>query len=271
MSWLRKRSPFIVVSGLLGTLMILFILLPILGTLTNSAQGIPAALIESRTENAIFTSFYCAFIATLLVLIIGVPLAYILTHHPFHGKKLLDSLIDLPVLIPHNAAGIALLSIFSSGALVGGMFSRFGISFIDTTLGIMIAMAFVSSPFMIRNAQEAFANIDPRMEQVARSLGGSSFQVFKEVTLPLAWKGILSGCLLTWARAVSEFGAVIVLAYYPQTAPIYLYDLYASEGLQAALPVTGVLIILAIIIFLIFRMVTDRPTRFLQRMRRGSK
>lgn len=240
--------------------MVIFLLLP-LGSLANSAGGIPAEFVDPRTEDAVVTSFYCALLATVFAFVLGVPFAYLFTRYRFRGKKLVDSLIDLPILIPHNAAGIALIAIFSSGSLIGGIFNEFGVHFVDTIFGIVVAMAFVSAPFMIRSAQEAFTSVDPKMEYVARSLGASRFSVFKEVVLPSALKGILTGCILTWARAVSEFGAVVMLAYYPMTAPVYLDYVYASEGLQAALPITGLLLILAVIALIVFRLVTDRPTR----------
>jgi molybdate/tungstate transport system permease protein len=259
---LKEKSPFIIFSAVLGGGMIVFLLLP-LGSLANSAGGIPAALVDSRTENAIFTSFYCALLATVFAFVLGVPLAYLFTRYEFRGKKLVDSLIDLPILIPHNAAGIALVAIFSSSSLIGGFFGQFGVHFIDTIFGVVVAMAFVSAPFMIRSAQEAFSSIDPKMEYVARSLGASRFSAFRDVILPSALKGILTGCILTWARAVSEFGAVIMLAYYPMTAPVYLDYIYTSqkEGLQAALPITGLLLILAVIALIVFRLVTDRPAK----------
>jgi molybdate/tungstate transport system permease protein len=257
---LKEKSPFIIFSAVLGTGMIVFLLLP-LASLANSAGGIPAALLDPLTQDAIFTSFYCALLATVFAFILGVPLAYLFTRYEFRGKKLIDSLIDLPILIPHNAAGIALIAIFSSGSLIGGIFSQFGVHFVDTIFGVVVAMAFVSAPFMIRSAQEAFMSIDPKMEYVARSLGASRFSVFTEVILPSALKGILTGCILTWARAISEFGAVVMLAYYPMTAPVYLDYVYTTENLQAALPITGLLLILAVIALIVFRVVTDRPAK----------
>jgi molybdate/tungstate transport system permease protein len=262
---LKEKSPFILFSAVLGAGMIVFLLLPF-GSLANSAGGIPAAIVDPKTESAIITSFYCALLATVFALVLGVPFAYLFTRSEFRGKKLLDSLIDLPIIIPHNAAGIALIAIFSSGSIIGGFFGLLGVHFIDTIFGVVVAMAFVSAPFMIRSAQEAFTSIDPKMEHVARSLGASRFSAFKDVVLPSAMKGILTGCILTWARSVSEFGAVIMLAYYPMTAPVYLNYVYTSyfEGFQAALPITGLLLILAVVALVVFRLVTDRPAKLVR-------
>lgn len=241
--------------------MVLFLIVPVIGALASSASGIPNALTDATTLNAIGTSFYCAFLAMLLILLLGVPFAYLSIHRDFFGKKILDALIDIPILIPHNTAGIALLTILAPTYPIGAFFASLGIGFIDTVWGIVVAMAFVSAPFMIRSAQEAFLSIDPSTEKVARGLGASRFRVFRHVTLPLASRGILTGCVLTWARAVSEFGAVILLAYFPKTAPVYLYEVFVGQGLNAALPINGLLILLAIIILVIFKFVVSSPKK----------
>jgi molybdate/tungstate transport system permease protein len=261
MTRLKKKSPFIVVSSVLGLMMGLFIIIPILGALANSAGGLQNALASSEVTNAIFMSFYCALLATLFVFTFGIPFAYVLSKYEFPGKKAVDSLIDLPILIPHNAAGLALLVVLGRGYPIGSFFNSLGITFQDTIFGIIAAMAFVSCPFMIRSAQEAFSAVDPAMERTARSLGATNFKVFAHVTFPLSLRGILTGCLLTWARAIAEFGAVVVLAEFPLTAPVLLYNLSSTGGLSVELAVTGLLIILAIVILAIFRSVTSKPTR----------
>jgi molybdate/tungstate transport system permease protein len=252
------------ISLILSVIMILFLLVPIIGSLTSSASGIPSALTDQRTLSAIWTSFYCAFIAMALMVILGVPFAYLFTRAEFPGKKMLDSLIDVPLLIPHNTAGIALFTILAPNYPIGAALSNLGIGFVDTIWGIVVAMAFVSAPFMIRSAQEAFSSVGPSMEKTGRSLGATRFQVFRHITLPLASGGILTGCLLTWARAVSEFGAVAVLAYFPKTAPIYVYDVFVVQGLNAALPINGLLILLAIAILLVFRVTVFKSKKLIQ-------
>jgi molybdate/tungstate transport system permease protein len=264
LAWLRQKSPFILISAVLGVFMVLFLVVPILASLGSAAPGLLPALTNAQTLNAIWLSFYCAFIATVFIFILGVPFAYLFVRNEFRGKNVLDSLMDMPILIPHNTAGIALLTILGPSYPFGAAFSILGINFVDTVWGIVVAMAFVSAPFMVRSAQEAFMSIDPSMEKAGRSLGATRFKVFAHVTLPLASRGILTGCLLTWARAVSEFGAVVLIAYFPKTAPVYLYDVFVSQGLSAALPINGLLILLAIVILVVFRMVVAKPTRIMR-------
>jgi molybdate/tungstate transport system permease protein len=255
-AWLRGKSPFIAVSAFTGSILLLFLLGPILSTLISSTSGIPGALNDNRIIEAINMSITCASVATLLILVTGVPLAYVLTRYEFKGRSLVDSVLDLPILIPHNAAGIAILFFFSSRSIVGGIFNRVGLSFVDTALGVIVAMAFVSAPFMVRNAEEAFRAVDPSMERVARSLGAGPMEAFRYVSLPLSLRGIFTGTVLTWARAVSEFGAVVVLAYYPKTAPVLLFDVLIGEGLQKALPITGILLIIGAVMFTAFRVLS---------------
>jgi molybdate/tungstate transport system permease protein len=268
MVWIRERSPFVIVSAILGLFMFLFLVVPLVSSVGTALPGLPAVFTDARTLNAIFTSFYCAFLATAFVFVLGVPLAYFLAKYDFHGKRFLDSLIDLPILIPHNAAGLALLSVLAPASPIGGAFALFGVGFIDTVFGIVVAMAFVSAPFLIRSAQESFGSVDLIMEKTARSLGASSFQVFRHITFPLALKGILTGCLLTWARGVSEFGAVVILAYFPKTAPVYLYDVFeglsGGGGLKTALPISSLLIILAIVILFGFKLATSKTARLIR-------
>lgn len=249
------------VSFVLGAVLVMFLTVPIFTSLGSSAPGLADVLTDGRTLNAIWTSFYCAFLATVFMFVLGVPFAYLFVRNNFPGKSVLDSLIDIPILIPHNAAGIALLFVLTPGSPIGSMFSALGISFLDSVWGIVLGMAFVSAPFMVRSAQEAFSSIDPEMEKMGRSLGATRFKVFVNITFPLASKGILTGCLLTWARAVSEFGAVVLIAYFPKTAPIHLFDVFVSEGLSAALPINGLLILLAIVILVVFRVTVAKPTK----------
>ena len=261
MVWLKEKSPFILASFVLGAVLVLFLAVPILSSLGSSVPGLGDVLTDGRTLNAIWISFYCAFLATAFIFVLVVPFAYLFVRNSFSGKNVLDSLIDIPILIPHNTAGIALLFVLAPDSPIGAAFSALGISFLDTVWGIVIAMAFVSAPFMVRSAQEAFMSVDPEMEKIGRSLGATKFKVFANITFPLASRGILTGCLLTWARAVSEFGAVVLIAYFPKTAPIYLYDVFVSQGLAAALPINGLLILLAIVILVVFRVTVAKPTK----------
>lgn len=250
-----RRSLFTVFSALSGTLLLAILVLPLLSSVASSTGGLDGALTDQRITGALYLSFTSAIIATLFSFVTGVPLAYLLSRSSFKGKGWVNAALDLPILIPHNAAGIALLFLLSPRTVLGSFFESMGFRFVDTTAGIVVAMVFVSAPFMIKSAQDAFDSVGLDMEDAARNLGARPFKVFLDISLPLAGRGIVSGCMLTWARAVSEFGAVVVLAYYPKTAPVLLSDVLIGEGLNAALPITGLLLLTGLLVLVGFRMV----------------
>ena len=152
------------------------------------------------------------------------------------------ALINLPVVIPHTAAGIALLLVFGRRGLLGQWFSPLGITFTDNLAGIVVAMLFVSLPFLVNLSREAFAMVDEEFEKIALIDGASQWQAFFSVTLPLAWRGVLGGAVMMWAWGISDFGAVVILAYHPKIVPVLIYERFEGFGLQAAQPIALLLI-----------------------------
>ncbi|MEQ8200949.1 MAG: ABC transporter permease [Syntrophomonadaceae bacterium] len=237
--------------ALLGTLILLFILVPLFKMVfLSNKDALWNALLDQETLNAVWLTVFAALIATGIGFLLGVPLAYLFARYEFPGKGILEGLIDLPVVVPHTAAGIALLFVFGSNFLVGRGFKLVGIQFIDSLAGIVIAMLFVSVPILITSAKESFRKVDVRLEKVARTLGASPWQVFSRVTFPLAWRSILAGSLMMWARGMSEFGAVVILAYHPSIAPILIYQRFETYGLAQAIPVAAIMIIISAFVFI---------------------
>ncbi len=156
-------------------------------------------------------------------------------------------------MIPHSAAGIALLLVFGRRGLLGKPLSRLGLVFADRAAGIVLGMLFVSLPLLINAARDAFAAIDPEIEHSARVDGASPWEVFWKVTLPLAWKGVLSGAITMWARGISEFGAVMILAYSPKIIPVLIFERFQGLGLAAATPITALWLLLILILFGVVR------------------
>ena len=247
---------------MLGMIIFLFMFLPVINViLSTSYTDFFTALMNRDVQYAIFLSFYTAAVATIAAFVLGTPLAYILARKDFPFKKFIDSIIDIPILLPHTVAGIALLTLFGERGILGALFLQFGIRFIDTIFGIIIAQLFVSAPFYIKTVRESFEDIDPRYHNVARTLGATPSKAFLQIELPLAFHSILTGSILCWARAISEFGAVIILAYYPPVAPVLIYQQFVLYGLSAALPTTAVLIILTLVIFAILKYVQSKSPR----------
>ena len=249
---------------LLGLLIFLFIVVPLLKMIVASVSE-PDVLLDTildpEVTAAIGLTLFAALVATVIGFVLGVPLAYLLARTEFTGKKLVEGLIDVPIVVPHTAAGIALLFVFGRNFAVGKGFGFLGIEFVDSTAGIVVAMMFVSIPFLIDSAREGFKKVDVRLENVARTLGASPWQSFFRISFPLAWRSILSGNIMMWARGISEFGAVIILAYHPMIAPVLVYERFETYGLDYARPVAVLLILVSVVVFILFRTLACRGDR----------
>jgi molybdate/tungstate transport system permease protein len=202
---------------------------------------------------SILLTLYSSFLATIVAMIFGTPLAYVLARHDFYGKSIVESIIDVPVIIPHSVAGIALYAFFMRRSVVGEAFGNIGIVFEDSLWGIVVAMLFVSTPFYVNAAREGFQSINPRLEKVARTLGASQWKSFYSITLPLALRHLFSGAVMAWARGISEFGAVIMIAFYPMVAPVLIFYRFNTHGLYGSQPIAVLLILICFGVFVFLR------------------
>lgn len=247
----------------LSTLVLLFILIPIVGLFGGVGwEKLFEAFNDKDILYSVWLTMKISFYGTILIVVTGLPLAYLIARHDFRGKSIIESIIDIPVMIPHTAAGIALLMAFNRGVMEK-FFGFFGIRFMDTEAGIMIAMMFLSSPFLINGAKEGFKNVDPKLENVARTLGAGRFSVFFRVVLPNAKKDIVNGMLMMWSRGLGEFGAVVIIAYHPMIAPVLIYDRFNNYGLSYSAPVAAVMIAVSLTTFLLVRGINNRSNRAL--------
>jgi molybdate/tungstate transport system permease protein len=170
-----------------------------------------------------------------------------------------SAVVELPLLIPHPVAGIALLLAFGRASAVGGVLARFGASVVGSATGISLAMLFVAAPLYVSAAREAIVRVDRRYEDVARTLGDTAWRAAWRITLPLSLRGLVAAAIVMWARAVSEFGAIVILTYNPKVASVLSYDRFTVYGLDAALPVAAVLVLLAILPLLALRTLRAEP------------
>ncbi len=165
----------------------------------------------------------------------------------------------MPVVIPHTIAGIALLFIFGRGGILGGPLKRHvNVGLSDTFWGIVLAMLFVGLPFVVNQCRDGFLKVDPRMEYVARSLGATRLQAFFQVTIPLTRRALLSGAIMAWARGISEFGSIAIIAYYPKTINTLLFEWYNFFGYTYTKPLSTLLLLVALAIFISLRAVAAR-------------
>ncbi len=246
---------------ILSTFVLLFIIIPLVGLFSGvGSSGLISSFLDAEIMWSVVLTMKISFFGVFLVVVTGLPLAYLIARNDFRGKSIIESIIDIPVMIPHTAAGIALLMAFNRGYLKD-FFGFFGISFMDTEAGIMIAMMFLSSPFLINGAKEGFKNVDPKLENVARTLGAGRFSVFFRVVLPNAQKDIVNGMLMMWSRGLGEFGAVVILAYHPMIAPVLIYDRFNNYGLSYSAPVAAVMIVVSLTTFLLVRGLNNRRNR----------
>ena len=245
-----------VVLAVLGACLVLFIVGPLLRLLFfASPDSLAEAVRDTELRDSIALTVFTASAATLIAAIFGVPLAYLLARRDFPGRRLVQGVIELPVVVPHPVAGIALLLFLGRRSEVGGALAHLGLEFVSHVPGIVAAMLFVSAPILVSGAREAFRSVDPQLERVARTLGDTGWGAFRRVTLPLAGRGVLAGSMLAWSRSVSEFGSIVILTYNPKVASIYIFDRFTTFGLQAAVPAAVILLLVALAVLVVVRVV----------------
>jgi len=243
------------VCWFLGSLLVAFLVVPLVALALSQSFGNLAAVARmADVRDAIVLSLEGAFLSATLAALVGVPLAYGLARTSFAGKGAIAALIDLPLAVPHTVAGIALLMVFGRQGVLGEPLQALvGLKFWGTMAGIVVAMLFVSAPYTVNAARIGFEAVDPRLEKIARTLGLSPWRTFLRITLPLARRSIMTGVTLTYARSISEFGAVVILVYYPMTAPVEIYELFLRFGLDQAAGASVLLLAVALALFLILR------------------
>jgi len=247
-----------VIAALLGSLLLLFLFAPIAELVaTGGGRGVSRLFGDSELRRALSLTALTATGATLIGVISATPLAYLLARRSFRGRALIAAILDLPLLIPHPVAGIALLLVLGRESALGGTLLDLGIRIVSAPAGIVCAMLFVSVPLYISGAREAFARVDPRFEAVARTLGDPPWRVFRRITLPLSRRGLIAASVVMWARSVSEFGSIVIITYNPKVASVLSYDRFTTGGLPEALPVAAVLVLLALIPLTILRALRD--------------
>jgi molybdate/tungstate transport system permease protein len=244
----RGEGVLTVVVALFASLFLLFLVVPLVGLVGGGgASGLRSLSSDAALRSALLLTVATATLATALGILGATPVAYALARGQFRGRAILAAIIDLPLLIPHPVAGIALLLVLGRNTALGSALSALGLQIVGSATGIVCAMLFVSAPLYVSAAREAFDRVDPRFEGVARTLGDSRWRALRRVTLPLAWRGLLAAAIVMWARAVSEFGAIVILVYHPRVASVLSYERFTAFGLRAALPVAAVLVLLALI------------------------
>ncbi|MDA3890081.1 MAG: ABC transporter permease [Salinivirgaceae bacterium] len=238
----------------LGALVLLFIIAPLGSLLLHSSPAeISETIVDKEVTKSIALTLWSSMLATSIFAFFAIPLAFTMARKEFFGKKLIQGIIDLPVVIPHSAAGIALLTVISKQGIIGKTGGLLGMEFPGHVSGIVLAMAFVSLPFLINAARDGFSAVPERLEKAALNLGATPFKAFITISIPLAWRSILSGLIMMFARGMSEFGAVIIVAYHPMITPVMIYERFGAFGLKYARPVALIFIAVCLVFFILLR------------------
>ncbi len=222
------------------------------------------ALLSEEILFAIRLSVITATITTVISMLIAIPTAYAISRNEFAGKDIVDSLLDLPIVISPIALGACLLVFFNTP--VGSAINNNLIRFVFTVPGIVLAQITVVCALAIRLLKSSFDSVDQRYEQVSRTLGCSKFEAFFRVTLPLAKNGLIAAGVLTWARAIGEFGATVTLAgatpMKTETLPIAIFLSLANADIGKAIAVIFILVVISIIALLLLRKITGKRIKY---------
>ncbi|MDX8028629.1 molybdate ABC transporter permease subunit [Lentzea sp. BCCO 10_0856] len=246
---MRSRLPVaLVLPALVG---LAFLLVPLAGLLVEAPWAtLPSQLFSAEVGEALKLSLICASLATIVCLVLGVPLAWLLARSELPGRGVLRALVTVPLVLPPVVGGVALLLVLGRRGLVGQYLDQwFGISLPFTTTGVVLAEAFVAMPFLVISVEGALRAADPRYEEAAATLGASRWLTFRRVTLPSVMPGVVAGTVLCWARALGEFGATITFAgNFPgktTTMPLAVYLALETDP-DAAIVLSIVLLLVSV-------------------------
>lgn len=265
-----RREPGRIASGLdwvvllPATLLVVFLALPLVAVIWRAVEegrGLNSRSIETLRE-ALVLSAWTSLLALAASVALGTPLAYVLARRRFPGVRIVDALVDLPIVLPPAVAGIALLMAFGRNGLIGGWLDSVGVTIGFTSVAVVLAQLFVAVPFFVRAAKSGFARVDRDLEEAAADLGASPRRVFRSVTLPMAMPGLAAGMVLAWARALGEFGATVMFAGSfagrTQTMPLAIYGRFGAGDLASALLLSIVLLAVSLLVLLGVRLLGGR-------------
>jgi molybdate transport system permease protein len=254
----QEKQPFNPLLALLAAIAALFFVFPLIGLITGAPWGHMTSVITSQTSlDALGLSLVASISSTVLAILFGFPLAWLLARARFPGKGLVRGLTTLPMVLPPVVGGIALLLAYGRRGIIGEPLNNLtGISLPFTLAGVIVAESFVALPFFVITVESGLRSMNRRLEDAARSLGASRRTVFLRVTLPLIWPSLAAGTVLTWARALGEFGATITFAGnlpgVTQTMPLAIYIAQSSNQLDEAIALSLILVLVSLVV-MVFR------------------
>jgi molybdate transport system permease protein len=246
---MRRASWFTGALWLALSVTVAFLVLPVLAIFINTDPArLIASLGDQQATEALRLSLETTSIAVALIVLVGTPAAFLLATRAFPGKSAIVTAVELPLVLPPAVAGIGLLAALGPEGILGGALADANVRLVLQTSGVVVALVFVSAPFYLRQAQEAFAAVDRSYLDASRTLGSGEGATFVRVAIPLALPGIVAGLALAWGRALGEFGATLMFAGslqgVTQTVPLAIYDQFATD-FPAALALSAVLVVVS--------------------------
>ena len=252
----RRKTSFPITWSILALPLVLFFTVPILAIfLKTPLAGLIQTLNDSQTRQAISLSLFTSAATTLLSIVLGTPVAMLLSSKT-PAYQYLDTLLDLPTVLPPSVAGIALLMAFGRKGIFGSLFTAMGVNIPFTVLAVIMAQTFVASSYYIKAAYLGFSAVSLDLKQAAALDGANRWQIFWRITMPMSWSSLLSGAVMTWARSLGEFGATIIFAgNFPgrtQTMPLAIYIGFQID-LNVALTLAVILIAFSFLTLIIVK------------------
>lgn len=259
--WDQCLVGFAIIGGILVMLPLLALVNITLGQLTDLSYLARVAT-DRQVIGSIVLTFTAGLNAVLILLILGTPLSYVLARTHSRFNQVIEILVDIPLVLPHTVAGLMVYILFMQRGLIGAPLMDMGIIFEDAYPGIVIAMLFVAMPFYVNSVREGFQKVPVHLENVARTLGATRFQAFYLIVLPSSVRHILNGSILAWGRAISEFAAVIMIAYYPMIISTLIYYRFTTGGIKESTAVAFIMIVACLLVFLVLRTITKYVGRY---------
>jgi molybdate transport system permease protein len=241
---------------------LVFLTLPIVAIFTNTSPGeLLDSLDDPAARDALWLSLETTVVALVIIVAVGTPAAYLMATRDFRGRTIVQTLIELPLVLPPAAAGIGLLAALGPRGVLGGALDDAGIELVLQTSGVVVALVFVSAPFYLRQAEAAFSAVPANVVHASRTLGAGEGGTFLRVVIPASRPGLLAGAALAWGRALGEFGATLMFAGsfrgITQTVPLAIYDRFAQD-FPGALALSAVLVCVSFALLLSVKLVTGR-------------
>ncbi|AEH37813.1 ABC transporter permease [Halopiger xanaduensis] len=258
-----RVSSGLAVPALLGAVLLAYFLVPfVVFVLQIGSIDVLERFADPAVRTAIRNSLLTAPVSTAIATVFGVPLAYVLSRASFRGKRLVEAAVVIPLVVPPIVGGVLLLTVVGRYTPIGAAAAALGVPLTDSRAGVILAQTFVAAPYLVVTAKAGFDGVDPRLEEAARSMGYGPLETIRAVSLPLARNAIAAGIVLTFVRALGEFGATMMVAYNPRTMPTQIRVAYISEGLEAIVPIALALLAVTLLAVVAVRALVGTPRNY---------